>query len=139
MDRENCWRKVSPLILAVACLSAADVAKVPEQAAELLHLSGRPDDKDSEMGPGVDLDLPFSGQRKLTEARPDKETGKIKPEHLEKDGVTPKKFVNDDFAFLPELLIDASRKGFRIVEAPIRFTYRVRGVSKMDLATTSRS
>jgi dolichol-phosphate mannosyltransferase len=48
-------------------------------------------------------------------------------------------FRNDDFAFLPELLIDASRKGCSILEVPIRFTVRVHGVSKMHILTTSRS
>ena len=48
-------------------------------------------------------------------------------------------FRNDNFAFLPELLIDASRKGRSILEVPIRFTVRVHGVSKMHILTTSRS
>ncbi len=48
-------------------------------------------------------------------------------------------FRNDNFAFLPELLIDASRMGFSIVEVPIRFTVRVHGVSKMHILRTSRS
>lgn len=48
-------------------------------------------------------------------------------------------FRNDNFAFLPEMLIDASRRGYSIVEAPIRFTVRVHGVSKMHILTTSRS
>lgn len=48
-------------------------------------------------------------------------------------------FRNDNFAFLPELLIGASLRGFTIVEAPIRFTARVSGVSKMHVFTTSRS
>lgn len=48
-------------------------------------------------------------------------------------------FRNDDFAFLPEMLIDASRKGFSILETPIRFTVRVHGVSKMHIVKTSRS
>ncbi|MEO8054193.1 MAG: glycosyltransferase [Acidobacteriota bacterium] len=48
-------------------------------------------------------------------------------------------FRNDNFAFLPEMLIDANHRGFSIVEAPIRFTVRVHGVSKMHIARTSRS
>ena len=48
-------------------------------------------------------------------------------------------FRNDNFAFLPEMLIDASRKGFSILEVPIRFTVRVHGVSKMHIVKTSRS
>jgi hypothetical protein len=48
-------------------------------------------------------------------------------------------FRNDNFAFLPELLIDATRKGYSILEVPIRFTVRVHGVSKMHILTTSRS
>lgn len=48
-------------------------------------------------------------------------------------------FHNDNFAFLPELLINASRKDYSILEVPIRFTVRVHGVSKMHILTTSRS
>jgi dolichol-phosphate mannosyltransferase len=48
-------------------------------------------------------------------------------------------FRNDNFAFLPELLIEASRRGWSIVEVPIRFTARVHGVSKMHILRTSRS
>ncbi|MEO8055928.1 MAG: glycosyltransferase [Acidobacteriota bacterium] len=48
-------------------------------------------------------------------------------------------FRNDNFAFLPEMLIDATRRGYFILEAPIRFTVRVHGVSKMHILTTSRS
>jgi dolichol-phosphate mannosyltransferase len=48
-------------------------------------------------------------------------------------------FRNDNFAFLPELLIEASRRGCSILEVPIRFTVRVHGVSKMHILTTSRS
>ncbi len=48
-------------------------------------------------------------------------------------------FRNDNFAFLPELLINATRKGHTIVEVPIRFTVRVHGVSKMHILTTSGS
>ncbi|MGZ5428928.1 MAG: glycosyltransferase, partial [Thermoanaerobaculia bacterium] len=48
-------------------------------------------------------------------------------------------FRNDNFAFLPELLIEASRKGCSILEVPIHFTVRVHGVSKMHILTTSWS
>ena len=48
-------------------------------------------------------------------------------------------FRNDNFAFLPEMLIDASQRGYSILEVPIRFTVRVHGVSKMHILTTSRS
>jgi dolichol-phosphate mannosyltransferase len=48
-------------------------------------------------------------------------------------------FRNDNFAFVPELLINASRKGFSIIEVPIRFTVRIHGVSKMHILRTSRS
>ncbi len=46
---------------------------------------------------------------------------------------------NDAFAFLPELLIEANRAGYRIGEAPIRFTYRLAGHSKMAFWPTSWS
>lgn len=49
------------------------------------------------------------------------------------------RFVNADFAFLPEILIAASRQGMRIVEEPIHFIYRTRGTSKMRIVRTSMS
>jgi len=48
-------------------------------------------------------------------------------------------FSSNNFAFLPELLMEASARGLRIAEEPIRFTYRVHGRSKMRLWKTSRS
>ena len=48
-------------------------------------------------------------------------------------------FLNDDFAFLPELLIRADKAGLRIAEAPIRFTFRREGTSKMAVLATSLS
>lgn len=46
------------------------------------------------------------------------------------------RWVNDNFACMPEMLIDASRSGLRISEAPIHFIYRREGVSKMHFWTT---
>ena len=48
-------------------------------------------------------------------------------------------YRNDAFAFLPELLIAASRARYRIAEEPIRFTFRREGKSKMDFWPTSWS
>jgi dolichol-phosphate mannosyltransferase len=48
-------------------------------------------------------------------------------------------YRGDDFAFLPEMLVLASRQGLRISEAPIHFIYRRRGRSKMGLWSTSWS
>lgn len=48
-------------------------------------------------------------------------------------------FVNDDFAFLPEILIRAAAAGRSIVEVPIRFVFRTHGVSKLDPRKTTRS
>jgi dolichol-phosphate mannosyltransferase len=48
-------------------------------------------------------------------------------------------YRNDDFAFLPEILIRATGAGMRIVEEPIHFRFRTRGVSKMSILPTSRS
>ena len=48
-------------------------------------------------------------------------------------------FENDNFAFLPELLIRANASGMRIVEEPIHFIFRREGVSKMHLLTTTLS
>lgn len=46
---------------------------------------------------------------------------------------------NDNFAFLPELLIRANTFGMRIVEEPIHFIFRRQGVSKMHFLTTTLS
>ncbi|HEV8231351.1 MAG TPA: glycosyltransferase [Thermoanaerobaculia bacterium] len=48
-------------------------------------------------------------------------------------------FTNSGFAFLPEILIDATASGLEIVEEPIHFVYRIRGTSKMNLWRTSGS
>jgi dolichol-phosphate mannosyltransferase len=48
-------------------------------------------------------------------------------------------FVNEGFAFLPEILLDARASGWKIVEEPIHFVYRVRGTSKMNLGRTGAS
>ncbi|HVT14845.1 MAG TPA: glycosyltransferase [Thermoanaerobaculia bacterium] len=49
------------------------------------------------------------------------------------------RYDNDDFAFLPELLIRASRCGYRLAEEPIHFRYRRHGESKMAFWPTSLS
>lgn len=49
------------------------------------------------------------------------------------------RFVNSGFAFLPEILLDATASGLKIVEEPIHFVYRIRGTSKMNLWKTSES
>lgn len=49
------------------------------------------------------------------------------------------RFDNPDFAFLPEILIDAARQGMKIAEEPIHFVHRVRGRSKMGIVRTSLS
>lgn len=48
-------------------------------------------------------------------------------------------FDNMGFAFLPEILIQAGARGFRIVEEPIRFVFRTSGESKMHIAAVSFS
>jgi dolichol-phosphate mannosyltransferase len=48
-------------------------------------------------------------------------------------------YRNEDYAFLPEILIRATELGMRVAEAPIHFTFRTRGVSKMSIPQTSRS
>ncbi len=48
-------------------------------------------------------------------------------------------YRNNDFAFLAEMLITATDEGLRIGEAPIHFTFRTRGESKMSIPKTSRS
>jgi dolichol-phosphate mannosyltransferase len=48
-------------------------------------------------------------------------------------------YRNENFACLPEILILAHGFGMRVCEAPIRFTYRRRGKSKMSLFQTSLS
>lgn len=48
-------------------------------------------------------------------------------------------FRNDDFAFLPEILIRAHQRGYRLVEEPIRFIFRREGRSKMAFWRTCAS
>ena len=48
-------------------------------------------------------------------------------------------FVNNDFAFLPEILIRAHHLGLRVVEEPIRFIFRREGRSKMAFGRTCMS
>jgi dolichol-phosphate mannosyltransferase len=48
-------------------------------------------------------------------------------------------YRNDNFAFLPEMLIEASALGAVIEERPIHFIFRVAGESKMALWRTFRS
>jgi dolichol-phosphate mannosyltransferase len=48
-------------------------------------------------------------------------------------------FSSDGFAFLPEILIRAHEEGFRIVEEPIHFIFRVDGESKMRWIPTALS
>lgn len=49
------------------------------------------------------------------------------------------RFENDAFAFLPEILIRASRAGLRLSEEPIHFIFRKDGRSKMGIWDTSLS
>ena len=48
-------------------------------------------------------------------------------------------FSSTGFAFLPEILIRAHDQGFRMVEEPIQFIFRVDGESKMRLIPTALS
>ena len=48
-------------------------------------------------------------------------------------------FDNMGFAFLPEILIQAGARGFRIVEEPIRFVFRTSGESKMHIVAVGFS
>jgi dolichol-phosphate mannosyltransferase len=48
-------------------------------------------------------------------------------------------FQNDNFAFLPEILIEAARLGAVIEERPIHFIFRKAGQSKMAVWTTAKS
>jgi dolichol-phosphate mannosyltransferase len=48
-------------------------------------------------------------------------------------------FFNDDFAFLPEILVQAATMDTLIIERPIHFIYREAGQSKMAIWKTSVS
>lgn len=48
-------------------------------------------------------------------------------------------FENEDFAFLPEILIRASAAGLTLAEEPIHFVFRREGRSKMGIWKTSLS
>lgn len=49
------------------------------------------------------------------------------------------RFDNVGFSFLPEILIDAAHRRFKIVEEPIRFVFREDGESKMQIFSTGLS
>lgn len=49
------------------------------------------------------------------------------------------RFLNNDFAFLPEILIRAHHLGLSVVEEPIRFIFRREGRSKMAFGKTCMS
>jgi dolichol-phosphate mannosyltransferase len=49
------------------------------------------------------------------------------------------RYDNDQFAFLPELLVRARQAGYDIAEEPIHFRYRIAGRSKMAFLATSLS
>jgi dolichol-phosphate mannosyltransferase len=49
------------------------------------------------------------------------------------------RFDENEFAFLPELLLVAAAAGYRLAEEPIQFRYREQGRSKMGLWATSFS
>lgn len=49
------------------------------------------------------------------------------------------RFENQNFAFLPEILIRAHTAGYRVVEEPIHFIFRLHGKSKMHFWRTSLS
>lgn len=49
------------------------------------------------------------------------------------------RFDNAGFAFLPEILINAAAKRYKIVEEPIRFVFREAGESKMQISATGLS
>ena len=55
------------------------------------------------------------------------------------DALRTLSFRNDQFAFLPEMIIRAHTTGLRIIEEPIHFIYRREGASKMKFWATSRS
>lgn len=55
------------------------------------------------------------------------------------DALRALRFENDNFAFLPELLIRANGLGMKIVEEPIHFIFRTEGTSKMHIWTTAVS
>jgi dolichol-phosphate mannosyltransferase len=49
------------------------------------------------------------------------------------------RYRNDNFAFLPEILVEAHRRALRVREEPIHFVYRRQGRSKMGFWTTAFS
>jgi dolichol-phosphate mannosyltransferase len=48
-------------------------------------------------------------------------------------------FENDNFAFVPEILLCANALGMHIAEEPIHFIFRTEGKSKMHVVTTALS
>ncbi len=97
VDREKCWRKILPLVLAATGKSALDIAAVadaPNLLGELLAIStGEPEKK----VPGIDVNFDVNLTVKLESARPDKATGKVSAEFLDDNG-NPQIFATDTWS-----------------------------------------
>lgn len=89
MSNAMFWENISPILMAIKGETALTTFNAAEALGELLSICKQDD--------SIELDLPFRGQRTPEPARINKETGKYKPNHLEADGVTPKKFARDQF------------------------------------------
>lgn len=87
VDSQKFWGKITPLLMAVFGETDALTFNAVDKLGELMSLS-----KGTE-----DLGLRFRGTRVLQDVRPDKATGKYKPDDLEADGKTPKKFPRDTY------------------------------------------
>jgi hypothetical protein len=92
IDNAICWRNMTPILMAATGSTDILTFNAPEELGNLLSIC--------KAEPGVAkvlMGLPMNHKRELEEARPNKDTGKLDPKHLEQDGVTVKKYPRDTY------------------------------------------
>jgi hypothetical protein len=105
VDREKCWRKILPLLLAVTGEDATNVSAVANAPVALGDLLECSTDKKDEAGKvtqeGTDLDMPVNLTVKLESARPDKATDKVPPQFIDEKTGLPMIFATDTWTPAP--------------------------------------
>lgn len=101
VDREKCWRKLLPMLLAVTGAEPGDaeaLANAPETLGTLLASStDQPATATEPASVGEDLNLKARLSVKQESARKNKDTGKVDAKFLNEDG-TPKIFAEDTWS-----------------------------------------
>lgn len=91
IDNEICWRNMLPILMAANGKTDILTFNAPEALGELLNICKREDGQAK-----VLMGLPMGHQRKMEEARPNKDTGVLDPKHKNADG-SIKKYHRDTF------------------------------------------